>query len=156
MSKSIIARNVFHLSARTVIKPYLICFEKTDTATVESPAFSPTDDIDDHNTRALGNKEARVSRVNPSLGQRQAHEQDTHILPLCLCFCLSLSAFFAHWTSSTISQQCVLYIYPTWSITTVPDLRPIWSRILKQYILHILNLVHLRLHPMYARPGVES
>lgn len=38
MSSSIMALSVFHLSERTVIKPYLICFGDTLTATVDLPA----------------------------------------------------------------------------------------------------------------------
>lgn len=37
MSRSIIALNVFHLSDRTVMNPYLICFGATATATVDLP-----------------------------------------------------------------------------------------------------------------------
>lgn len=38
MSNSIMALSVFHLSERTVINPYLICFGETLTATVDLPA----------------------------------------------------------------------------------------------------------------------
>lgn len=39
MSRSIIALSVFHLSDRTVMKPYLICFGATAMATLDLPVI---------------------------------------------------------------------------------------------------------------------
>lgn len=39
MSRSIMALSVFHLSDRTVMKPYLICFGATAMATLDFPVI---------------------------------------------------------------------------------------------------------------------
>lgn len=54
MSRSIIALNVFHLSDRTVMKPYLICFGATATATLDLPVRGQKERHEEMNKNGYG------------------------------------------------------------------------------------------------------